>query len=272
MDYSVYLWLSLYIRGIFLEPSLVDTVYPIAQLREVSFFFFLIENVWQRLSTGEWSGMVCCTCPVPDDDLGEIHLHVQWQGCVKVLGISSFYNWEPVPVDQYRFTWSRNCLSGCLSKGVKWDVLGEMYVSYVDYSCVHHSLKYENNLGVYGWIDKENSFHSVLHYTFTQVNYTYMFTYTYMHTSGICTQPKYVSHIPWVHMYTHTCVYNGILFICKNHLAIWDSTDESGVYYVKLNKPSPEEEYRVLSFVCANWKGQIRGNFWFFAFQERLYI
>lgn len=91
MDYSVYLWLSLYIRGIFLEPSLVDTVYPIAQLREVS-FFFLIENVWQRLSTGEWSGMVCCTCPVPDDDLGEIHLHVQWQGCVKVLGISSFYH------------------------------------------------------------------------------------------------------------------------------------------------------------------------------------
>lgn len=40
MDYSVYLWLSLYIRGIFLEPSLVDTVYPIAQLREVRFFFF----------------------------------------------------------------------------------------------------------------------------------------------------------------------------------------------------------------------------------------
>lgn len=90
MDYSVYLRLSLYIRVIFLEPSLVDTVYPIAQLRAVR--FFLIENVWQRLSTGEWSGMICCTCSVPDDDLDEIHLHVQWQGCTKALGTFSFYN------------------------------------------------------------------------------------------------------------------------------------------------------------------------------------
>lgn len=145
-----------------------------------------------------------------------------------------------------------------------------MDASYVHHSCVHHSLKCGNNLGVYGWIDKENSFHSVFHYTFTQENYTYIL---YIH---ICIQVGYVHNLnmsPISHEYvcTHTGMHNGILFICKNHLAVWDSTDESGVYYVKLNKPSSEEEYCMLSFECANWKGQIHGNFWFLLSRKGLW-